>query len=321
MATLEKEQPSYQAIDVSVNIHLPEHSYRLLPLGLYKAAGPTWVEKIRAGWPPEYMLEMMDRSKVQLSLVISLWCANGVGGEELYVAAEEMLPMFAAHPTKFLGLVGISPIRAWTDKYYGPRYIDRMVRQYGFKGAHMYPHWFGIRIDDPRMYPIFEKCVELDVPISFQTGQGTMRSNSRIVARPIWIDNIARDFPELRIVALHSGYPWEEELVALAINNENIFICPDVPPPRLWHTAVLEYLKEEGRFEGLGGSSKVVWATDWPLQDQETSLKEIDALALAPQIRRKLVRDNAIRIFKLETESQDSTTSISEPKDDGECKK
>jgi predicted TIM-barrel fold metal-dependent hydrolase len=186
-----------------------------------------------------------------------------------------------------------------------------MVRQHGFKGAHMYPHWFGIRIDDPRMYPIFEKCVELDVPISFQTGQGTMRSNSRIVARPIWIDNIARDFPELKIVALHSGYPWEEELVALAIDNDNIFICPDVPPPRLWHTAILEYLKEEGRFEGLGGSNKVVWATDWPLQDQETSLKEIDALALAPQIRKKLVRDNAIRIFKLEAEMQDSRISIS----------
>jgi predicted TIM-barrel fold metal-dependent hydrolase len=299
MTVVEKERPGYQAIDVSVNIHLPEHSYRLLPLGLYKAAGPTWIEKIRAGWPPEYMLEMMDRSKVQLSLVISLWCANGVGGEELYVAAEEMLPMFDAHPGRFLGLVGISPIRAWSDRYYGPRYIERMVVEHGFKGVHMYPHWFGIRIDDPRMYPIFEKCVELDVPISFQTGQGTMRSNSRIVARPIWIDNIARDFPALRIVALHSGYPWEEELVALAINHENTFICPDVPPPRMWHSAIVEYLKEEGRFEGLNGSSKVLWATDWPLQDQETSLKEIDDLGLAPQIRRNLVRDNAIRIFKL----------------------
>ena len=313
MATQEMEQPSYQAIDVSVNIHLPENSHRLLPLGLYKAAGPTWVEKIRAGWPPEYMLDMMDRSKVQLSLVISLWCANGVGGEELYVAAEEMLPMFAAHPTKFVGLVGISPIRAWTDKYYGPRYIERMVGEYGFKGAHMYPHWFGIRIDDPRMYPMFEKCAELDVPISFQTGQGTMRSNSRIVARPIWIDNVARDFPTLRIVALHSGYPWEEELVALAINNENIFICPDVPPPRMWHSAILEYLKEEGRFQGFDGSSKVLWATDWPLQDQETSLKEIDDLGLTPQIRKKLVRDNAIRIFKLEADLQDARVSISRP--------
>src|SRR5580693_6522738 len=97
------ESNSYPAIDISVNIHLPEHSYRLLPLGLYKAAGPSWVEKIRAGWPAEFMVEMMERSRVELSLVISLWCANGVGGEELYVAAEEMLPMFAQYPRQFRG--------------------------------------------------------------------------------------------------------------------------------------------------------------------------------------------------------------------------
>jgi uncharacterized protein len=295
-----KETDSYPAIDVSVNIHLPEHSYRLLPLGLYKAAGPTWVQKIREGWTAEFMVEMMGRSNVQLSLVISLWCANGVGGEELYVTAEEMLEMFAAYPTHFVGLVGVSPIRDWSDKYYAPRYIERMVKQHGFKGAHMYPHWFGIRVDDRRMYPIYEKCAELNVPISFQTGQGTMRSNSRIVARPIWIDSIARDFPTLKIIALHSGYPWEDELVALAIDNDNIYICPDVPPPRLWHSTILSYLREEGRFAGCEGSKKIIWATDWPLQDQEASLKEIDALGLAPEIRRRLVRDNAIELFGLQ---------------------
>lgn len=294
------QQHSYGAIDISVNFHLPETSHRLLPLGLYKAAGPTWVEKIRKGWTAEYMVEMMERAHVEISFVISLWCANGVGGEEIFVAAEEMLPMLTQHSRKFFGLVGISPLRAWSDKYYAPRYIDRAVNDYGFKGVHLYPHWFGIRINDARMYPIFEKCAELDVPISFQTGQGTMRSNSRIVARPIWMDEIARDFPTLKIVALHSGYPWEEELVSLAVDNDNIYMCPDVPPPRMWHASIIEYLKEEGRFQNLGGAGKVIWATDWPLQDQEGSLKEIDALGLKPEIRRKLIRDNAIKLYKLD---------------------
>ena len=300
MRTESTAEESYSAIDISVNCHLPECSYRLLPLGLYKAAGPTWVDKIRAGWTAEYMVEMMQRSNVQRSFLISLWCANGVGGEEIYVAAEEMLEMMSQYPGKFPGLVGVSPIRSWEDRYYAPRYIQRMVGEYGFKGVHMYPHWFGLRINDPRMYPIYEKCAELDVPISFQTGQGTMRSNSRIVARPVWIDEIIRDFPTLKIIALHSGYPWEEELVALAINHENLYICPDVPPPRLWHSSIVEYIKEEGQFENLGGSDKVLWATDWPLQDQEVSLKEVDALGFSPAIRRKLVRDNAIRLFGLE---------------------
>jgi predicted TIM-barrel fold metal-dependent hydrolase len=299
MKNTPKQDSSYKAIDMSVNFHLPATSSRLLPLGLYKAAGPTWEEKIRKGWTAEYMVKMMERANVGLSLVISLWCANGVGGEEIYVAAEEMLDMFGSYPKEFRGLVGISPIRGWNDHYYAPRYIERAIREYGFVGVHMYPHWFGIRVNDRRMYPIFEKCAELDVPICFQTGQGTMRSYSRIVARPMWIDEIAHDFPSLKIVALHSGYPWEEELVSLAIENDNLYICPDVPPPRLWHQSIVSYLKEEGRYEGLGGSGKVVWATDFPLQEPAASLEEIDALELSPDIRKKLVYENAMKIFKL----------------------
>jgi uncharacterized protein len=292
-------ETDYQAIDISVNAFLPESSYKHLGLGLWKASGPTMVEKVRKGWTAEYMVEMMDRGNVALSLLISLCSANGVGGEELIVPAEEILPVLQKYPKRFVGLLGISPIRKWGDEYYPPAYIERGIREYGFKGVHMYPHWYGIRINDRRMYPIFEKCAELDVPISFQTGQGTMRSGSRVVARPIWIDELVRDFPTLKIVALHSGYPWEDELVAMSIANENLYVCPDVPPPRLWHSSILSYLKEEGRFEGLGGSDRVLWATDFPLQEPRESLQEVDALGLEPGIRRKLVRDNAIRLFKL----------------------
>jgi predicted TIM-barrel fold metal-dependent hydrolase len=289
----------YKAIDISLNYHAPDTSFRLLPLGLYKAAGPTWVDKIRKGWTHDVVVDMMNRGNVELALVISLWCANGVGGEEIYVNGEEMLGLIEQYPGRFAGLLGLSPARAYEDKYYAPRYLDRMVREHGFKGAHMYPHWFGIRIDDRRMYPIYEKCAELDIPISFQTGQGTMRSGSRVVARPLWIDAVLADFPSLRVIALHSGYPWEDELVALALDYQNLFICPDVPPPHLWHSAIVSYLKEEGQFAGSGGSNKVLWATDWPLQEPGPSLHEVDQLGLTPAIHRKLVRDNAIRVFKL----------------------
>ena len=76
------------AIDISVNIHLPEEPHRWLPLGVYRPlVPPGWRKSVPDG--PEFMVEMMRRSNVQLSLVISLWCANGVGGEELYIAARK----------------------------------------------------------------------------------------------------------------------------------------------------------------------------------------------------------------------------------------
>lgn len=293
---------SYKAIDISINAFLPESSYKHLSLGLWKASGPAYEEKVRKGWTAEYMVEMMDRGNVELSCLISLCSANGVGGEELIVPIDEIIPVVEKYPKRFVGLVGLSPLQKWGSPYYPPTYIERAVKEHGFKGVHMYPHWFGIRVNDRRMYPIYEKCAELDVPISFQTGQGTMRSNSRVVARPIWIDEIVRDFPTLKIIALHSGYPWEDELVALAVTNEFVYICPDVPPPRLWHSSIVSYIKEEGRFEGMRGSDKVLWATDFPLQEPDKSLAEVDALGLKPEIRRKLVRDNAINIYKLKVD-------------------
>ena len=292
----------YKAVDISVNAFLPETSKRFLPLGLWAASGPDWERKVEQGWSAEFLVEMMERGGVELSLLISLVAANGVGGEEMWTTAEEILPVLEQYPDKFAGLVGISTVRTWQDERYAPRYIERAVTEYGFKGVHCYPHWFGIRINDPRMYPIYEKCAELDVPISFQTGQGTMRSNSRVVARPLWIDEIVRDFPTLKIVALHSGYPWEDELVAMAIVHENVYICPDVPPPRFWHPSILAYVKEEGRFAAYGGSQNVLWATDFPLQEAEPSLSEIDELGLTAEQRRRLVRDNAIRLYNLDLE-------------------
>jgi uncharacterized protein len=293
---------SYKAIDISVNAFLPETSRRFLPLGLWAASGPDWERKVEQGWAPEYMVEMMERGNVELSLLISLVAANGVGGEEMWTTAEEIVPVLERYPDRFAGLVGISTRRPWRDERYAPRYIERAVTEYGFKGVHCYPHWFGVQINDPRMYPIYEKCAELDVPISFQTGQGTMRSNSRVVARPLWIDEIVRDFPTLKIVALHSGYPWEDELIAMAITNDNVYLCPDVPPPRLWHPSITSYVKEEGRFADYGGSEKVLWATDFPLQEPTASLQEVDALGLTPEQRRRVVRSNAIRLYSLDLE-------------------
>ena len=157
---------------------MPESSYKHLSLGLWKASGPAYEEKVRKGWTAEYMVDMMDRGNVQLSCLISLCSANGVGGEELIVPIDEVIPVINKYPTRFVGLVGLSPLQKWGSPYYPPTYIERAVKEHGFKGVHMYPHWFGIRVNDRRMYPIYEKCAELDlVPISFQTGSiGTMRS-------------------------------------------------------------------------------------------------------------------------------------------------
>ena len=80
---------------------------------------------------------MMDRGNVELSCLISLCSANGVGGEELIVPIDEVIPVIQKYPKRFVGLVGLSPLQKWGSPYYPPTYIERAVKEHGFKGR---PH-------------------------------------------------------------------------------------------------------------------------------------------------------------------------------------
>ena len=110
------------------------------------------------------------------------------------------------------------------------------VREYGFVGAHLYPHWFELAPDHARYYPFYAKCCELDVPIMMQVGQcldlpARARAAERRPAdhaRPV-----ACDFPELKLIGIHIGMPWTEEMIAMAWKHENVFIGSDAYAPKL----------------------------------------------------------------------------------------
>ncbi len=147
-------------------------------------------------------------------------CSQAGGTWE--VPAEYTRDFIAGHPPdRLYGICGIDP----GDISDGVRKLERAVTEYGFLGAHSYPHWFGLAPDDRKYYPFYAKCVELDVPIEIQIGEALQR-NLRNVGRPGTLDRIAVDFPELRIVAIHTGYPWERELVAVSAKHGGIHIGP-----------------------------------------------------------------------------------------------
>ena len=150
------------------------------------------------------------------------------------------------------------------------------VREHGFVGAHLYPHWFGLSPDDAKYYPYYAKCCELDIPIMMQVGQNLVYSRERrlpSVARPICLDKVAIDFPELKLLGIHIGVPWAEEMIAMAWKHENVFIGVDAYAPKHWPAPLLQYLNTYGR-------EKVLFGTDWPVIDPERAVREVDELGL-----------------------------------------
>ncbi len=121
-------------------------------------------------------------------------------------------------PDKFIGFAGIDPLK-------GMDAIREIRRSYnlGLRGVAVRPFMFKIPPTHAKMYPIYATCVELDIPIWFHLSIN-YSTNSMEYERPIFLDMVAQDFPELKMIAGHGGWPWVNEIVAVAWRNPNIYI-------------------------------------------------------------------------------------------------
>ncbi|HUY20637.1 MAG TPA: amidohydrolase family protein [Candidatus Binataceae bacterium] len=249
-------------------------------------------EAMRRGVSIDEYLAKMDRAGIERSLLIAVRAGDLRVKGSFEIPYERVHQVCREHPDRFSGLAGVDPTRGMQ----GLRELERAVREYGFVGAHLYPHWFELAPDHARYYPYYAKCCELDIPIMMQVGQNLIYQRDRrlpSVGRPITLDRVAIDFPELRLIGIHIGYPWTDEMISMAWKHANVFIGADAYAPKHWPAPLVHYMNSYGR-------EKVMFGTDWPVIDPERAAGEIEALKLRPEALQKLTRDNALRVFKLE---------------------
>ncbi len=238
------------------------------------------------------MLSMMDQAGIERAFLIA--CKVGQLGLQgsWHLPYETVAEMVEAYPNRFHALAGIDP----TEGMAGVRALEQAVREFGFIGAHLYPHWFELAPDHAKYYPFYAKCVELDVPIQMQVGQSLVydpKRPLRSVGRPITLDTVACDFPELKLIGIHVGIPWTDEMIAMAWKHKNVFIGSDAHSPKYWPPSFVHYLNSYGQ-------DKVIFGTDWPVLDFERTRNEIDALELREGPKRKLLRDNVLNIYGID---------------------
>jgi hypothetical protein len=178
------------------------------------------------------------------------------------------------------------------------REIERMARGLGLRGLRLEPYAYGDGTvgapPNAKMYwPVYAKCVELGLPVAIQVGHTGPLLPSE-AGRPIYLDEVALAFPELVILGCHLGQPWHEEMMILAWKHPNVYVETSARTPRHWPA---EFVK----FASTYGQDKVLWATDYPLLTFDRTLKELRDLGVSDAAYRKIVRDNAIRVFGLET--------------------
>lgn len=243
------------------------------------------------GIPVSQYLRKMDRAGIERSLLIAVRAGdlNVRGSFELPI--DRVAAVCARWPDRFSGLAGVDPFRGMK----GLADLTYAVKQCGFVGAHLYPHWFGLAPDHAKYYPYYAKCAELGVPIMMQVGHNLVYTRERrlpSVGRPITLDQVAIDFPELTLIGIHIGVPWTDEMISMCWKHPNVYTAGDAYAPRHWPASYVHYLNTYGR-------DKVLFGTDWPVIDPERAVREVKELGLRPESERALMRDNALRIFKL----------------------
>lgn len=246
-------------------------------------------EAMRGGLTIKRHLEIMDEAEVDHALLIAVRAGDPLRKGSFEIPYTQVADYVAAHPTRFSGLAGVDPTRGMQQLYD----LEAAVREHGFVGAHSYPHWFSLPPDAPQWYPIYAKCCELDIPIMMQVGQNLIyQKDVRLpsVARPILLDRIAIDFPELKLIGIHVGTPWADEMIAMAWKHANIFIGIDAYAPKHLPEALVRYMDSYG-------SHKVLFGTDWPVIDPRRGRREIEEFGLREDSFHQVMRDNALAVF------------------------
>ncbi|GAA0579789.1 4-hydroxyphenyl-beta-ketoacyl-CoA hydrolase [Paractinoplanes ferrugineus] len=219
------------------------------------------------------------------------------------IANEEVAASCAAHPDVLIPFASIDPHRGRA----GVREARRLVTEHGVRGFKFHPSLQGFAPDDRMAYPLYEAIEELGVPALFHTGQtgigaglpggGGIRLR---YSNPMLVDDVAVDFPELRIILAHPSFPWQDEALAVATHKPYVYIdlsgwSPKYFPPQLV------------RYANTLLQDKVLFGSDYPVLTPQRWLDDFDKLEIKPAVRPKIRKENAARLLGLRAADKETS--------------
>ena len=279
-------------IDIVVNLYTPQE-VELGQTGLDEEFKKQvrMPEKMRSGVTiPDY-IKKMDQAGIERSLLIAVRAGDIRVPESFEVPYESVHKVCSEYPDRFSGLAGIDPFRGMQ----GLRDLENAVNEMGFVGAHLYPHWCELPPNHRKYYPYYAKCSELGIPIMMQVGHNLVYSRKRrlpSVGKPIYLDQVAIDFPALKLIGIHIGIPWTEEMISMCWKHENVYTAGDAYAPKYWPESYVHYANSYGQ-------KKVLFGTDWPVIDPVRAVEEFNQLNFRESASQRILRENALEVFNL----------------------
>ncbi|HKC28083.1 MAG TPA: amidohydrolase family protein [Jatrophihabitans sp.] len=222
--------------------------------------------------------------------------AETEGGESAQALNDAVCKVLEEYPGRFTG-VGTVDLHAA-----GPTVAARQVaaaHACGLRGISIQPAFFGLDIDARRLYPAYARAEELGMVVAIHTGITYSRMHPLRHERAELFDQVACDFPDLRLIAAHAGWPWATEYAAVARRHPTVFLEFGALAPKYisrsgtgWDalfTMMPNLLREQ-----------VLYGSDWPMMSPHRVLGEWRSAGLPEPALQALLHDNAARLFDLE---------------------
>jgi uncharacterized protein len=186
---------------------------------------------------------------------------------------------------RFIGTAGYNPFRI-DDSL---SRIETFVRDHGFRYVYFHPMTFGIAPNDRRCYPLYAKCVELGIPVGLQVGHSAEPLPSD-VGHPMLVDDVAIDFPDLKINLSHTGWPWTGEYISMLWRHPNVYGDISAYFPKSLDPELVRAMDRQIRHKVMIGSNGL---------DLKRCVEELNELPLRDASKERILRQNAIEFLGL----------------------
>lgn len=250
-------------------------------------ADKNWDEFYHTFSNPDYFRNYLQENGVDYGVILADICPAVTG-----ICTNEYVLEFCKDRQELIPFASINPyLTAHTG-----RELQRLVKE-GFRGIKLYPTYQHFYPTDNNLYPLYSQAEELQVPLMVHTGTSMFKGSKLKYGDPLYLDEVAVDFPGLKIILVHSGRGiWYESAFVLTRLHDNVYMeVSGLPPQKL-----LDYFPELERV-----SEKVIFGSDWPgITNLKRNIEAIMNLPLTEKAKRNILGANATRLLSLPPKNQ-----------------
>ncbi len=179
----------------------------------------------------------------------------------------------------------------------GVREARRLISDYKVGGFKFHPTMQGFFPNDRLAYPLYEAIAEAGLPAIFHSGHSGMGTGMRgggglrlKYSNPIHLDDVAADFPDMKIIIAHPSWPWQDEALSVCLHKPNVYIDLSGWSPKYFPPQLVQYANTQLK-------EKMLFGSDFPLITPDRWMKDFEAAGFKPEVRPLILKENAARLL------------------------